>query len=341
MNLPTRTIQKQHEAESYAILLYALRKVGIFRNLTENDYGIDFEVELVENNQVTGRYMKVQVKAAEKIKVRKKDKVPTIGGISQSTLNYWAELSYSTNVIAYAVDLKTEAIYMTCPIFWQATRLIDGSAKSKTIEFVPIEKNHHKLAEIMTHLCIYAPTIREQISFHRSALRQLRSFLELYGNVFWLDACCCVDNQDVFAEFLTASQELLWHTKVNASFSSEHKDKWHSVDHWKDEHGELLNYICQEPMKILMPLILKELKSLRTRVMKAGFYWYTHNQGYQRLVFLHDIPSEPTHDMLCPLSQQYDEQVLKDDYEYDCYVHEQIVKPYQALQKKKNVKNPV
>jgi len=97
MNLPKRIIQQKHEAESYAILLYKLRKLGVFRNLTENDYGIDFEIEFIENGQVTGKYIKVQVKAAENLKIRKKDKIPTISGIKQSTLLYWAELSFSTN----------------------------------------------------------------------------------------------------------------------------------------------------------------------------------------------------------------------------------------------------
>src|ERR1700683_3097138 len=54
MDLPTRTKQKKAESESYAILLYKLRHLGIFRNLTESDYGIDFEIELVSDGSVTG-----------------------------------------------------------------------------------------------------------------------------------------------------------------------------------------------------------------------------------------------------------------------------------------------
>jgi len=52
MNLPRRIIQKQNESESYAILLYRLRNLGIFRNLTENDYGIDFEIEVVSDGKL-------------------------------------------------------------------------------------------------------------------------------------------------------------------------------------------------------------------------------------------------------------------------------------------------
>ena len=54
--------------------------------------------------------MKIQVKSAEKLKLRA-DKTPSVGGIKQSTLAYWCELGYRTNVIAYAVDLSTETIW--------------------------------------------------------------------------------------------------------------------------------------------------------------------------------------------------------------------------------------
>ncbi len=142
MNLPKRIIQKQHESESYAILLYKLRNVGIFRNLTENDYGIDFEIEIVRNGKLTGKYLKIQVKSAERLKIRKKDNIPTVSGIKQSTLWYWTELSFSTNVLVFLVDIKRENIYLTKPIFWQASKLIDGSDKSKTIEFLPVLEYH-------------------------------------------------------------------------------------------------------------------------------------------------------------------------------------------------------
>jgi hypothetical protein len=75
MELPERIEQKKAESDSYAILLDKLRGIGIFRNLTENDYGIDFEIEIVDESSVTGRYFKAQVKSAEQIYVRE-DGVP-------------------------------------------------------------------------------------------------------------------------------------------------------------------------------------------------------------------------------------------------------------------------
>ena len=95
MNFPKRIEQHKHESDSFAIILYELREIGIFRNITESDYGIDFEIEVVNGNQVESHCVKVQVKSSDKLKIRKKDGHAKVGGIKQSTLYYWAELSYA------------------------------------------------------------------------------------------------------------------------------------------------------------------------------------------------------------------------------------------------------
>ncbi len=105
--------------------------LAFFRNVTENDYGIDFEIEFVEDGRVVGNYIKAQVKASENLVIRNSDSVPTISGIKQSTLNYWAQLSFKSHVVAYAVDLKTENIYISKPLFWDVISKIDRSNSTK------------------------------------------------------------------------------------------------------------------------------------------------------------------------------------------------------------------
>lgn len=58
--------------------------------MTAQDYGIDFEIELVEDGRVCGHCVKVQVKSSENL-YKDKDERPSIGGIKQTTLRYWAE----------------------------------------------------------------------------------------------------------------------------------------------------------------------------------------------------------------------------------------------------------
>jgi len=125
VDFPKRIKQHKSQSDSSPILLYHLRDLGIFRSAAENDYGIDFEIEMVNDDKVIGKYIKVQVKSSEEINIRQ-DRIPTVGGIKQSTLLYWTELSYSSHVLVFAVDIRTEKIYFTQSIFWQATTLLDN-----------------------------------------------------------------------------------------------------------------------------------------------------------------------------------------------------------------------
>lgn len=214
MDFPKRIKQHKAESDSYAILLYKLRDLGIFRNLTGNDYGIDFEIELVEGEKVTGKSIKVQVKSSENLRIRKSDSVPTVGGIKQSTLAYWAELSHKTHVIAFAVDLKTENIYISKPLFWQAVKLIDGSDETKTIEFLPHnEKHQSKLPSIFTKIFAYSPSLSDEIYSHKMALRNLKQFFDLYADVFHYDFHMPVNELDIFETFLDVCKVLLWSSK--------------------------------------------------------------------------------------------------------------------------------
>ena len=52
MNFPKQIQQHKNESDSFAIILYKLRELGIFRNVTSQDYGIDFEIEVVEEERV-------------------------------------------------------------------------------------------------------------------------------------------------------------------------------------------------------------------------------------------------------------------------------------------------
>ena len=97
---PKRISQHKNETKALAIFLYHLKDFGIVRDIRENDYGIDLEYEFVTGENVTGRVIKIQLKSVSKIN----KKNPKIWNLKQSTLNYWAELSYRINTIVVAVN---------------------------------------------------------------------------------------------------------------------------------------------------------------------------------------------------------------------------------------------
>jgi hypothetical protein len=291
VEFPERIKQKKAESNSYAILLYKLRNVGIFRNVTENDYGIDFEIEVVIDGSIRGRYFKAQVKSAEEIYVRK-DGIPTVGGINQSTLNYWCELSSRTHVLAYAVDLQSERVYASRPLFWQASALLDSSEKSKTIEFLPNADNETLLAA--TFFGAFSPSVPDITYAQTTALRRSRDFFSLYADVFHYDLGSDLQHPEVFRTFLDVCRILIRYRQDELDLPGEDKKHAFSFAYWaqkSDNSGaEVICVVAREPMKAMMPFLLKELAEYRARVLAAAYYWSYKNMPFLDLVYKTPFP---------------------------------------------------
>ena len=306
MEFPERIKQKKAESNSYAILLYKLRDVGIFRNATENDYGIDFEIEVVIDGSIRGRYFKAQVKSAEEIYVRK-DGVPTVGGIKQSTLNYWCELSSRTHVLAYAVDLKSERVYASRPLFWQASALLDSSESSKTIEFLPDADNETVLAA--TLFGAFSPSVPDITYAQTTALRRSREFFSLYADVFHYDLGSDLQHPEVFHTFLDVCRILIEHRRDELDLSAEDQKHAFSLAHWAQKSNnsgaEVICMVAREPMKAMMPFLLKELAKYRARVLAAAYYWSYKNLPFLELVHKTPFPAAD-HEVIRDWGDEYD-----------------------------------
>jgi hypothetical protein len=145
--------QHKNETKALAIFLYHLRDFGIVRDIRESDYGIDLEYEYVLNDRVVGRHIKIQLKSINKIN----RKNPKLSGLKQSTLNYWAELSYRVNVIVVGVNTIKEELYLTFPVFWDAIAQIDNTRKTKSISFVKNKGNCEAAAILIHHIALTPP----------------------------------------------------------------------------------------------------------------------------------------------------------------------------------------
>lgn len=324
MKFPVRPPQHKAEADSYAILTNKLRELGIFRNVTDNDYGIDFEIELVEGTSVTGKYFKAQVKSSENLRIRKSDNIPTVGGIKQSTLAYWAELSFKTHVILYAVDLKTENIYVSRPVFWQATKLIDGSNKSKTVEFIRAfdeidDKARNSLPILFSKLFANSPTVSDLISSHKTALRNLKQFMGLYVDVFHYDFHCELHDLDAFKTLLDTCRVLLWQLDRRKLDLGGHDARHlYSLEYWIRSSGEwatdeVTNLGAQPPVKALVPILIETLIELRKLVFLGKYYWARKDRTYLRLVYETKLPPDIK-----------DETLQKWGYDFEQQQHEVI-----------------
>lgn len=285
MNFPERIRQHKNESDSFAIILYKFRELGIFRNVTESDYGIDFEIEVVNGNHVEGHCLKVQIKSSENLYIRK-DGVATVGGINQSTLNYWAELSYSLPVVAMAVDVKLERVYVANMLFWQAIQNLDHTDSSKTIEFGSCcddKMNVEKMRQIA-----YAYGLRDLLYAHKWILRNIRAIFEMYIDSSWYDACCVNIDANMFKSFLENCKILLLSTNefashVSTNLSSSFDMKAHIAK--SDSEEDIYNYVIKDAMKPLLKPLIKTLSIYRDRVLNSFYYWLDKDAEYLRLVF--------------------------------------------------------
>lgn len=310
LKLPKRIAQKKSEAASFAIVNYKLGKLGIFRSQTENDYGIDVDLELVDDGEVTGRSVKIQVKSSENLKLRK-DGTPSIGGIKQSTLNYWCQTAFRTSVIAYAVDLATEKIYVTADLFWQATRLLDGGTSTKSISFLPEGPDNLALAEIVTVIHAFQPTISELVAAHKLALRRLKSFLGLLGDAYHYDAGSQLHEPDVFHDLIEVCRVLLWDQGDELWKDKRDRRGWQSVDYWiaksEADGWDGLSYLASQPiLAVLVPALVRHLRRLEARVIAGKFFWAHQDPAFLALVHETTIPDVDGRDALIDWGNHYD-----------------------------------
>lgn len=353
MDFPKRIKQHKSQSDSFAILLYKLKDLGIFRSATENDYGIDFEIEIVIDDIVIGRYLKAQVKSSEDLYIRT-DGIPTVGGIKQTTLAYWTELSYRTHVIAFAVDLESEKIFFTKSIFWQATILIDGSEKTKTIEFLPtldlsepaeetspkdaktLEKNENFISTVSIKNIAFQSSIVDIIYAHKTILRNIQAVFELYTDTWHYDAWTEVQSSDMFKTVLECSKILIEDLPKEGLSEDERKnifnfDYWAVITDWSGD--EVSNEVAKKPLQILFPLLLEKVQYYSELVINGAYYWIHKDLPYLKMVYKTKIPTVRIHEEIAHIN--YAQTEFENDEDFSVFFHV-IIEKNKNLKTKKN-----
>lgn len=304
MNFPKRIEQHKHESDSFATILYKLKEIGIFRNITESDYGIDFEIEVVNGNQVEGHCIKVQVKSSDKLKIRKRDGHAKVGGIKQSTLYYWAELSYNVPVVAMAVDLIEENIYISDNLFWQAVSLIDATDKDKCPKSKSIDFG--KYSEIITEIkklkrIAYGYGLRDVLNAHKWMLRNLISVMALYENSVRCHNGYSSDEDVVFRSFLESARVLLGIKSYPGDEDVKTLEKYFDYSYIKNttKSGEIGYDVARKVMVCIFEILFPRLRLYQVEVFNSAYYWAYKDPDYLKLVISTDIPKENDEKELC------------------------------------------
>lgn len=288
---PKRTVQHKNEYESMAVLTYYLRKKGILRSFKEEDYGIDLEYELVQNNYVTGKSVKIQLKSSNNLYFAK-DGTPIIYNIKQSTLNYWAEISYRTNVILVTVDLSNERIFCSNPLFWNSIKNIEPTNNNKHISLINNEQITNEITCTLIEIFSLAPVAHEIILNQKITLQYLEEILQFCYEITFHDRHLIVEDTSIFENILEICSTLLWDINVGSYFSGfKNPTQWNKISFFieNSKEGNLRYLYLYEPLEILIKLILGKLVELRTLVLDSFPYWIVRNREYFEFVYQFDV----------------------------------------------------
>jgi len=291
IEFPKRTIQHKNEYESMAILLYHLKKKGIIRSFRESDYGIDLEYEFVNGNAVIGKSIKIQLKSSDNLKIGKNG-IPKIYNIKQSTLNYWAEISYRTNVILVAVDLSNESIYCSTPLFWKIIKKIDQTQSDKNITLIGGKEITNEITCALIDSFALAPVAHEIILNQKIALQYLEEILQFCYEVTFHDQFLEIDDTSTLKNILDICSVLLWNVDIDSSFKRfKGASKWNKISFFYEnsKDGTLKYCYLYKPLEIVISLLLKKLIELRKLVLESFIYWIVNDKDYLEMIYRHDI----------------------------------------------------
>lgn len=250
---------------------------------------------------------------------------------------YWAELSYRSHVVAFAVDLKTEKIYITNSIFWQATCLIDSSDTTKTIEFRPEinipgfaddvkkkEETENLISSFLVKRIAFDRGINDILYAHKTLLRNIKSLFELYTDTWHYDAWTEVQLEDIFKTVLECSEILIGFDLPEKLDNIEKEDRTQlfSFDYWARKtdwsYEEVSNQVAKIPLEVIYPRLLDKLQYYSDLVIKGSYYWLNRDITYLKLVYETIIPSVRKHEEIIRVN--YDDNDFKNPESFHHFI---------------------
>lgn len=171
--LPKRTLSHRIEAKSYKIFIENIPENWIIRQMSERDYGVDCLIELVNDDDVTGELVSIQLKGTQRIKWTNKEQF-NLSKISISTSNYWYSSPLPIFVCLVDVDLK-EVYYCSVKSFIRE-KFLEYNKQKKFIYIIDkknkIDNNNSK----RFHSAIYAEKSIDELYY------QITTFISLYSD---------------------------------------------------------------------------------------------------------------------------------------------------------------
>ena len=219
--------------------------------------------------------------------------------MKQSTLNYWAELSYRVNTIVVGVDVVRERIYFTFPVFWDAISGINHTNERKSIAFANMGRSSantdidlNQAAAILIHHMALIPTVGELLLRHKNILARIGEIIELCSVCIFNDQFLEFEEFDELRRLLDDSNALLWRQDIQKALEgSDKKCNWHNLDFFRanTRDGTLRYWDMPDKLNSIVISLFRELASLRTKTLNGFCYWLVKDKDYLEVVYKHNV----------------------------------------------------
>ena len=283
---PKRVEQHILESKSIAIFLYHMKDFGIIRDMRQSDYGVDLEYEFVQRDDdtkmanVIGKIIKIQLKSRKNVTKEKEGYYAK--RIKQSTLNYWAELSFRTNVIVVLVDVTKEKLFFSLPVFWSATKQILNNGKNGKIRvFGSTHGKGNNIQKIFIDSLALAPTTKEIILYYKIAMLNFYRFYQLLYQAYYDDQCNDFfdsnEKIDSFKFLLECLHILCWLRLPEAS--NKYKEN-RSIEYYTEGTPNHRAWNCdfQVIIQNLIWDLVKELMKIRKNILDSFIFWIVRDK---------------------------------------------------------------
>lgn len=235
----------------------------IFRRADgSTDYGIDAEVEITDENKVTGKIFKCQIKGTESITF---DKEFSTVQVNTSTWNNWKDINLP--VIALLCNVRTKDIYWTLPMAYEPKK----EADSVSLRFYKEHLLNNNFDELKSIICTWLDSFPNQNILRVIPFFHNMFFDDLEPLIDWGDPWC-----DVGEEYNMKTRVFYSHVfELRASLGLRN-DKIIPFDYWLirnqgmwDDPQNLYHGTISELLSYIKYFYVEALDKLKYRLEKV------------------------------------------------------------------------
>jgi len=276
---PLRDIKHISETASGKLFNFLMPDNWLVRSVTERDYGIDYYVEIVdENDELTGKLISIQLKSRQSVSWTQKDTF-AVSDIKLTTTNLWNE--FAVPVFVFLADLDAKEVYYLSVKSYIRKHYIEYSKQrgltyhfDKTVK-IATPPDIPALVEAYD-MDIARPRFESVLFTFWSSLTPYADFIMEHDNRdFHLGL---EDDEAIFIEAILNNYLFLAnYFKMDTYLPSIHQLKKQSRRKYGNRYYDLVEGALTDIAEELQQMTFKLLKAAEKLIEKESQYWIVAN----------------------------------------------------------------